>query len=409
MVSDDRDDDLADIVPLSPRAPEPTGAFSIPGLDDAVADLDRPTEAGDEEAPSVDEVVGPEIDDYDDYLSSTTRQYEGLAESVRAADESGPVAQNVSVHVAGVAGVAGFEDLEVGAGVFTAPEGPDEEAEVILGELEQERFDLRQLRLRILTAVALVGLLVVAGWVGSVWFVGLVGLLGVLALGEFYAAARSAGHAPVAVVGLVALVASFVVGYRQGAWGIAGVLLVAVVAMLLLYAVTPRRDPAENAAVTALGFGWVGLLAFVGPISRADGWQQLMVLVVATVAAIDAGAFFVGRWIGSTPLAPTVSPNKTVEGLAGGVVAGFAVALLASQLPWMSDVVTIGLALGTAAVAGLFAPLGDVAESLVKRSVGTKDMGTLLPGHGGVLDRLDSFLLVVPALYALFIWLSVIP
>lgn len=401
------DDDLADIVPLPPRRDE--GAFEMPGLDDVVADLGRREEAAASPPEHhVEEVLGPELDDYDDYLASTTRQYEGLAEAVRAADESGPVEQHVSVHVAGMSGVVGFDDLTSDAGVTSAPTRPDAEAEELLGELEQERADRTQLHLRVATAVVLVALLVAAAWIGPVWFVSLVGVLGVLAMGEYYASARKAGYAPVAVVGLAAVGAAFAVGYRHGSWGIAGVLVAAVLVMLLLYAVTPRRDPVENSAVTALGFGWVGMLAFVAPITRADGWQQLVALIVVTVAAIDIGAYFVGRWMGSTPLAPVLSPNKTVEGLAGGVVAGFAVAVGASMLPWMNDVITLGLALGTAAVAAVLAPLGDLAESLVKRAVGIKDMGTILPGHGGVLDRVDSFLLTLPGVYALFMWLGAI-
>lgn len=370
---------------------EATGdAFTIPGLDDAVDELD--------DEPGV-------------HSTTSTSQYEGLAEAVREADEAGPVAQNVSVHVAGLgAGIASFDDLESGSGVATATDDrPDETTERILEELEAEEADRAQLRLRVLTALGLVAALALTAWAGPVWFTGLVGLMAFLGMGEYYAAARRAGYAPVAVVGLLAVVGSFVAGYRGGAYGIGVVTVVAVLALLLLYAVTPRRDPLENAAVTTLGFAWVALLAFVGPITRAEGWWQLVALIVLTIGALDVGSYFVGRSLGRTSLAPTLSPGKTVEGLAGGVVAAFAVALGASQVPWFDEVVTIPIALGVAAVTSALAPLGDLGESAIKRSVGIKDMGAILPGHGGILDRIDSFLIALPGIYAVLIWLDAIP
>lgn len=382
------DDDTGNDAPASTD-----GAFTIPGLDDVVEDLDD-----DEDEPGV-------------HSTTSTSQYEGLAEAVREADEAGPVAQNVSVHVAGLgAGIASFDDLESGSGVATATDDrPDETTERILEELEAEEADRAELRLRVLTAVGLVAALAIAAWAGAVWFTALVGLIAFLGMGEYYAAARRAGYAPVAAVGLLAIVGAFVAGYRGGAYGIGVVTVVAVLALLLLYAVTPRRDPLENAAVTTLGFAWVSLLAFVGPMTRADGWWQLLALIVLTVGALDVGSYFVGRSLGRTSLAPTLSPGKTIEGLAGGVIAAFAVALGASQVPWMSDVVTIPIALGVAAATSALGPLGDLGESAIKRSVGIKDMGTILPGHGGILDRIDSFLIALPGIYAVLIWLDAIP
>lgn len=405
------DEDLAEVVPLGGG-----GGFELPGLEEAAEGLGESPATGDdppdptEPEPAGDESASPDASDDDEFgtfATTSTRQYDDLAEAVRAADEAGPVDQNVSVHVAGLgAGIATFDDMESGTGVVTGTDEPDEDTERILGELEAERADRIQLRNRILTGLGLVTLLAVAAWAGPIYFVVLVGVLAVLGIGEYYAAARKAGYAPVAVVGLLAVVGAFVAGYSGGAYGIGWVLVVAVLALLLLYAVTPRREPLENAAVTALGFGWVSLLAFVAPVVGVDGWHQIVLLIVISIAAIDVGAYFTGQLLGRTKLAPSLSPSKTVEGLAGGILLGYGVALGLSQLPWISDVVTIPLALAVATVGALLAPLGDLAESAIKRSVGIKDMGTILPGHGGILDRIDSFLIALPGLYAVLLWLD---
>lgn len=393
------DEPLADVVPLGAAG---GGSFELPGLDEAAEDLESPDDA-DDTPMAIDEAR----DEPGTFTTTSTTQYDDLAEAVRAADEAGPQDQNVSVHVAGLgAGIATFDDLESGSGVTTTTEEPDEETDRLLGELEAEKVDRIHLRNRILTGVGLVALLGLAAWAGPVYFVALIGLMAVLGAGEYYAAARKAGYSPVAAVGLLAIIGAFVAGYQGGAYGIGWVMVVAVLALLLLYAVTPRREPLENAAVTALGFGWVSLLAFVAPVAGTEGWHQIVALIVFTVAAIDVGAYFAGQMLGRTQLAPTLSPSKTVEGLAGGILLGYGVALAASQVPWMSDVVTVPLALAVATVAALLAPLGDLAESAIKRSVGIKDMGAILPGHGGILDRIDSFLIALPGVYAVLLWLD---
>ncbi|HEX9762315.1 MAG TPA: phosphatidate cytidylyltransferase, partial [Acidimicrobiia bacterium] len=111
--------------------------------------------------------------------------------------------------------------------------------------------------------------------------------------------------------------------------------------------------------------------------------------------------YFVGRSFGKTRLAPVVSPKKTVEGLFGGLVLA---SVMASVLVTFPAWEPIGLANGLvlAAIVGVFSPIGDLCESMVKRSIGVKDMGSVLPGHGGMLDRVDSFLFALPALYFAF-------
>jgi phosphatidate cytidylyltransferase len=128
-----------------------------------------------------------------------------------------------------------------------------------------------------------------------------------------------------------------------------------------------------------------------------EGIAFLLGAIIATVAN-DVGAFFVGRQVGRTPLAPAVSPNKTLEGTLGGaLVSAVVCVLVVSRIsPW-----DVGGALALALVVAVVAPLGDLCESMVKRDIGVKDMGSLLPGHGGVLDRFDALLFVLPAVYYL--------
>ena len=115
------------------------------------------------------------------------------------------------------------------------------------------------------------------------------------------------------------------------------------------------------------------------------------------VWAADSGAYFAGRRFGKTKLSPRISPNKTVEGLVGGVVAGMLVALVAAPLadPGIAAKQLIYVAI-VAIWTILFSVVGDLFESLLKRHVGAKDSGSLIPGHGGVLDRVDSVLAALP-------------
>ena len=130
--------------------------------------------------------------------------------------------------------------------------------------------------------------------------------------------------------------------------------------------------------------------------SQPHGNRWLLVALMIIWAA-DSGAYFAGRKFGRTKLSPRISPNKTVEGMVGGIVAGMLVALVAA--PLANDAITMKQLLYVAIVAIwtiLFSVVGDLFESLLKRHVGAKDSGNLIPGHGGVLDRIDSVLAALP-------------
>jgi phosphatidate cytidylyltransferase len=175
-----------------------------------------------------------------------------------------------------------------------------------------------------------------------------------------------------------------------------------------------RRDPAAGFAAwssTVFGAVYLGLLGAVailttqwtgGPAEEGLWPERRWVLVLlAGVWSFDTGAYLVGRAIGRRPFLPWISPKKTLEGVLGGLVvatAGVAVILAISGVSPLEAVV-----LGP--LLGIVAQSGDLAESLLKRAAGAKDSGTLIPGHGGILDRVDSILFAAPVLAA---WVALI-
>jgi phosphatidate cytidylyltransferase len=223
----------------------------------------------------------------------------------------------------------------------------------------------------------------------------------VLAAAEYYGAVFRGGFRPATLLGLAAVAALPVATYWKGEAAFPVILFLAFGAGVLWYllGVGGKARPTANLGVTMLGVVWIGVLgAFVALILDIPA-QGVSILLVAIVSAVanDVGAFFIGRAMGRTPLT-TVSPNKTVEGLVGGVVAALVgvlvVAVLLGVGPFSS-----GEALVFGVFTALVAPLGDLAESLFKRDLGLKDMGSVLPEHGGILDRFDGMLFVLPTAY----------
>lgn len=134
----------------------------------------------------------------------------------------------------------------------------------------------------------------------------------------------------------------------------------------------------------------------------ADQGFEWMLLTLLTVFATDTAAFFGGRRFGKTPLAPNVSPNKTREGAIIGMFAAVITCVVAATYLKIDAIMWETLILG--AIIGLFAQLGDLVESRMKRKAGVKDSGFLIPGHGGILDRLDSIVFTMPAVYYFVVW-----
>jgi CDP-diglyceride synthetase len=235
----------------------------------------------------------------------------------------------------------------------------------------------------------------------------LVSLIVAMGVIELCGALRTQGYRPAGLVALLGSVALVLGAYHSGESAFAAVVAVVAPATLLWYlAGVTRARPAPGVASTFLVFGYVGIMGgFAGLILGLRDGVGLLLGVVLCAVAYDVSGYLAGRRFGRRHIAPSISPNKTAEGLlagmAGSVVIGFV--LVGSISPWGRF---SALALGV--VVAVMAPLGDLCESLLKRDLGVKDLGGLLPGHGGVLDRFDAMLFALPAVYYLIKLLDVV-
>ena len=162
-----------------------------------------------------------------------------------------------------------------------------------------------------------------------------------------------------------------------------------------------RNMPIANTSITLFGVGYIGLLGcFIGLMLNDENGIGMLLAAVLITVGYDTGGLLVGRLIGRTPLS-SVSPNKTMEGLLGGMAISFltGVIVVGQITPFGQDPGDLGTAFVLGLVGALAAPLGDLCESMLKRDLGIKDMGSVLPGHGGFLDRFDALLFVLPATY----------
>jgi len=226
-----------------------------------------------------------------------------------------------------------------------------------------------------------------------------------LAAAEFFNALRSKGFRPATLLGVAGTAAISWGAYARGEQAVVLITALFVVFALLWYllGVSDTAQPTANAGVSILGFAYIGVLGSTAalmlkwPPQHEHGMGLFLGAIIATVA-YDVGGFAIGSRAGRTPLAPEISPNKTWEGLIGGMVAAFLASLvIVTQIaPW-----TLSKAFALGLVAAVAAPLGDLSESMIKRDLGVKDMGSILPAHGGVLDRIDAMLFVIPATYYL--------
>ena len=226
-----------------------------------------------------------------------------------------------------------------------------------------------------------------------------------LAGAEAYAGFRSAGAHPATVLGIVAILTLGVAVYNKGLTSVGAVSVLLAIFGFVWYLNAGRAvDVLDGLGATIFVYVWIGVigsyaLLFVAPRNfiGGHGLSYLFGAMVLTVAN-DSGAFIVGRQFGKRPLNKLLSPSKTLEGTAGGTV----LTLIAGAvlLPLMS-VWTRKAGVEAAVAISIVVPLGDLFESMVKRTIGVKDLGRLLPGHGGLLDRIDGLLFALPTMYYL--------
>ena len=270
---------------------------------------------------------------------------------------------------------------------------------------------------RAISAAVLVPVLLVVLALGGPVLAVAIALVTALAAVELFALLKAAGYPPFAALGTVlALVIVLDAAIPEALDG-SGLLLGAVGVVLVAVASFTKIDPRDGLQAwmaTIFGAVYVSLLSFVirlgdaapaiptgSPLSAIGSERGWILLLLVAVWSYDTGAFLVGSRLGRTKFLTHISPSKTVEGLVGGVVATTAVVAL---MLWALGQNPIhALALGP--LTALAAQAGDLAESVIKRAASAKDSGTLIPGHGGMLDRVDSFIFAAPVvtLYVLTI------
>jgi phosphatidate cytidylyltransferase len=268
---------------------------------------------------------------------------------------------------------------------------------------------------RLASVAILIPLIVAATW----WYWATVAIVAVcvaLGISELATLLRQGGYTPRPAIGLVVgLLLCAAAALRPfSSLDLTGLGLTLGVGLTLSYEVLARDRATSllNWALTFTGAVYVGWLlsAFIllrqletplrdgplAPLGLQPGAAWVM-LVLAITWIQDSAAFFVGRSLGRTPMAPILSPKKTWEGFAGGMAGSILAALLATAILGLPISPVAATLIGAAA--GVAGPLGDLGESLIKRQIGVKDSGAIIPGHGGVLDRMDSLLFTAPVVY----------
>lgn len=428
-------DDVADLAAEADQSQAGTGLFAV--TDDAEPDLVDAAASGDELAADVDAaqtVVGSGID-LDESgavaggtaLPHWTAPATGMVPKVLAGDEaadgwstvSGPrwhgegpqwAGDDLEAVFADEDGVGGprrvtiddDSDLPEIPGAAGSPQRPEVAAARAAQRPVVEVDGGRNLGQAIGAGVAFALIAGAAFWAGSAATIALVLAVAVLASIELFGAMRQAGLHPATLLGIVASAALPLAAYHRGDAGFTLVIALSVVASALWYlSGADTQRPAVNVGLTMLGITWIGgLAAFAAFIIQSAGGVDVILAVVLITVASDTGAYAGGKAIGSTPF-HSASPNKTWEGtlvgLIASVVAGLVVGIVGISVfsGDLTDAALLGLTIG------ILAPIGDLTESMVKRDLGVKDMGTLLPGHGGFLDRVDGLLFALPATYYL--------
>ncbi|HVN66977.1 MAG TPA: phosphatidate cytidylyltransferase [Candidatus Sulfotelmatobacter sp.] len=254
---------------------------------------------------------------------------------------------------------------------------------------------------RVTTSLLVAPIILVCVYVGGFPFFIAVLALALIAVNEFYNLMMKKGFFPAYVVGNMITFFFIVFAYyavkRNWEPAHSAILtLAAAIAMISGIFLKREKDTIVDIAVTILGMVYVGwflsYLFFIRSLTEHGGYLFFLVL---TVWAMDIAAYLAGRVFGHTPLMPSVSPKKTWE----GAIAGFIVCFCAAGILSWTAQLALSDALILGGLIGIFGQLSDLIESLIKRDAGAKDSSDILPGHGGVLDRIDSFVLTAPLMY----------
>jgi phosphatidate cytidylyltransferase len=257
---------------------------------------------------------------------------------------------------------------------------------------------------RVLSALVLL-----AAVIGTVWFLPPVGtlVLAVIASGlafrEYVTIANALGaRVPVALSGVAVVAACFVTGGMSVPPTV--LLMTALVAIGAVAVAGGRPGPSTlgDAAASLFPVLYIGLpLGAIAAVRLMSG-REAVLLLMATIVVSDSAQYYCGRAFGRRPLAPAISPKKTVEGAIGGVIFGTAAMTLIGL--WVFSLTPVFFLILVGATVVTLGIVGDLFESLLKRSAGVKDSSALIPGHGGVLDRIDSWLFAAPVYYVFVLY-----
>ncbi len=263
------------------------------------------------------------------------------------------------------------------------------------------------LKKRVITALCGIPLLIAIVWFGRPWFTGLVAIWGVLAAFEFYRLVADSKVPPLTYFGLIWTLL-FILSPHFDYNFLVPLLLTSVMLLSMLWLLLrPRKERAFTGwAWTIAGILYVGwLLSYLVALRGLDAGRNWVFFALFITFASDTSAFFVGRALGRHHLAPSISPSKTWEGAIAGVFGAIIVSLLFTlRTPLQTPFDYRWQAMLLGLLVSLFGQLGDLVESLLKRNMGVKDSGKLLPGHGGALDRMDSVVFAGVVVYYYVIW-----
>lgn len=256
---------------------------------------------------------------------------------------------------------------------------------------------------RVVTASVGIPLVMGVTYLGGIVFAGVIAVAAIVAQLELYDLQKKIGWNPSSILGVI--LALVIILRYEISWNETLLVFITLIVIADLLRTGPDKNPISRIAGTLLGAVYpVWLFSYLTDIriglesslSTVEAFGTTMMLLILVWAA-DSSAYYVGKAVGKKPLAPTLSPKKTWEGSYASVPGALLVAVL-FKLFWLSfftwqDVIVLSL------IAGAWGQVGDLAESALKRSAGVKDSGSILPGHGGMLDRIDSLIVVVPLYY----------
>jgi phosphatidate cytidylyltransferase len=257
---------------------------------------------------------------------------------------------------------------------------------------------------RVLSGLALVPILFAIVWLlPPAYFAVLAAAAGAIGQWELYAMAKARGNEPMRIVG-TALGSLLIINFYSPLYPYLGgpvfwtTLCVLTVLTVRLFSSRPVEGALEDIAVTLLGIFYVAMLfGFQVAIHAGSPGKRWLVFLFLAIWASDTGAYYAGTALGRHRLYEKISPKKSIEGLVGGTLASAVIAVLCKI--WLVPALGWVEAALLGAFLALVGTMGDLVESLIKRSAGVKDSGTLIPGHGGILDRMDSMLFAAPVLF----------